>query len=189
MASNNDYYEYLKKRSLLGSLYRKYWLYPTLAKRLVGRTLDIGCGIGDMLVYRNNTVGVDINPHTVAFCKARGAEAHLMPDGILPFTSNEFSSVLMDNVLEHIVQPDMLLAEVRRVLAPNGNLLMGVPGNKGWHSDPDHKIFYDARLLTATGERLGFKQIETFYMPIFASKWLDDNMRQYCIYALFQRVD
>jgi SAM-dependent methyltransferase len=189
MTSNDEYFQYLTRRSRLGSLYRKYWLYPRLAKRLSGLTLDVGCGIGDMLVHRPDTVGVDINPHTVAFCKERGAEAHLMTGETLPFESGRFASVLMDNVLEHIVHPEGLLEEVRRVLAKNGKLLMGVPGHRGWDSDPDHKVRYDEPLLVATAERLGFRHLETFHTPLFKSEWLDNNVRQYCIYASFHRSE
>ena len=73
MTEHDEYFEYLIHRSRLGAAYRTYWLYPKLTQRLQGRALDIGCGIGDMLMHRANTVGVDINPHTVAFCNARGA--------------------------------------------------------------------------------------------------------------------
>lgn len=186
MTSNNNYFEYLKKRSNLGFLYRKYSLYPQLSRHLKGHTLDIGCGIGDMLLYRKNTIGVDINPHTVEFCNARGADARLMTGSTLPFLPNEFSSVLMDNVLEHIIDPTELLAETRRVLNAKGKLLIGVPGIKGWNSDVDHKLFYDEFLLISTIEKMGFFHIKTFYTPIMKSKWLSRNVRQYCMYALFQ---
>ena len=72
MTTHDEYFEYLKGRSRLGNVYRKYLLYPALCRRLEGRTLDVGCGIGDMLVHRGNTVGVDVNPRTVEFCKVAG---------------------------------------------------------------------------------------------------------------------
>lgn len=189
MTSNDEYFEYLQRRSRLGAIYRKYWLYPRLSRRLTGRTLDLGCGIGDMLSYRDKTVGVDINPHTVAFCKARGSEAYLMTANTLPFHAMEFSAVLMDNVLEHLVEPVPLLTEVRRVLSTKGRLLIGVPGLKGWRSDPDHKILYDESTLAALVEPLGFGHLETFHTPLFQSDWLNRNVRQYCIYACFERSD
>ena len=188
MTSNDEYFEYLQRRSWLGALYRKQWLYPRLTARLIGRTLDVGCGIGDMLVHRKNTVGVDINPLTVAFCQARGAEAHLMTSDMLPFNSQEFESVLMDNVLEHLSEPKALLAEVHRVLTSNGRLLIGVPGRKGWDSDPDHKTRYDESQLVSSVERLGFMRLETFQTPLVKSDWLDRNIKQYCIYASFTRI-
>jgi SAM-dependent methyltransferase len=186
MSSNDEYFEYLQRRSRLGVLYRNFWLYPKLSSRLTGRTLDIGCGIGDMLAYRPNMVGVDINPHTVAFCKARGQEAYFMTSDQLPFNPMEFDSVLMDNVLEHLIEPGPLLSEVRRVLTVKGRLLLGVPGLKGWGSDPDHKVKYDEVSLVASIKSLGFSHLETFHTPLFQSNWLDRNVRQYCIYALFE---
>jgi SAM-dependent methyltransferase len=189
MTTNDAYFDYLQSRSRLGALYRKHWLYPRLTRRLFGRTLDVGCGIGDMLDFRKDTVGVDINPHTVAFCNARGAQAHLMDSDTLPFDTAAFQSALLDNVLEHLLEPAPLLGEVRRVLRPAGRLLVGVPGQKGWGSDPDHKVRYDEGTLAETVTRLGFRHLETFHMPLFRSQWLDRNMRQYCIYAAFERRD
>jgi SAM-dependent methyltransferase len=185
MTDNDDYFEYLSRRSRLGALYRRYWLYPRLARRLAGRTLDLGCGIGDMLAFRPNTVGVDINPRTVELCRLRGVEAHLMTSDQLPFAAGAFESVLMDNVLEHLADPGPLLGEVHRVLTPSGRLLIGVPGRKGWDSDTDHKVRYDANSLVGTSTRRGFNHLESFYTPLWCSAWLDVNVRQYCIYACF----
>jgi ubiquinone/menaquinone biosynthesis C-methylase UbiE len=60
--TNQVYFEYLMRRSFLGDLYRRYVLYPRLNLHLNGKVLDVGCGIGDMLSYRKNTVGLDVNP-------------------------------------------------------------------------------------------------------------------------------
>ena len=59
---NNNYFaytSYLRKRSLLGYLYRKFWLYPGLSKFINGKCIDIGCGIGDFLSF-NNGIGFSI---------------------------------------------------------------------------------------------------------------------------------
>ena len=188
MSDPEKYFKYLVRRSRLGAFYRKYWLYPKLAQRLRGKALDIGCGIGDMLTHRENTVGVDVNRHTVAFCNARGAKAVLMQSDKLPFASGEFDSVLMDNVLEHISDPKRLLGEVHRVLRPDGRLLVGVPGARGWASDPDHKVFYQEATLYACMEEVEFKHVESFYTPLWRSTWLNRHIRQYCLYSLFVRT-
>ena len=109
--------------------------------------LDVGCGIGDMLSYRQNTVGLDVNPLNVDFCQKRQLEAHMMKPDIIPFRDETFDSVLLDNVLEHIEKPSLLFKEIRRVLKPDGILLIGVPGIKGYQSDDDHKVFYDEKKL------------------------------------------
>jgi SAM-dependent methyltransferase len=185
VVNHDEYFEYLRRRSRLGAFYRAHWLYPRLSRRLVGKVLDIGCGIGDMLVYRPGSVGVDINPRTVELCRARGAAASLMAGDTLPFADAQFDSALMDNVLEHIEHPAPLLAEANRVLKAGGRLLVGVPGSKGWLHDPDHKVRYDASSLTKTITAAGFAHAETFYTPLWKSDWLDRNVKQHCIYSLF----
>jgi len=105
MTTYDEYFAYLSSRSRLGHLYRKHWLYPRLNKRLHGRALDVGCGIGDMLSFRPGMVGTDINRRTVEYCIERGFDAKLMLVDTLPFSDREFDSVLLDNVLEHIPDP------------------------------------------------------------------------------------
>ena len=111
----------------------------------------------------------------------------MQPDE-LPFSSGEFDSVLMDNVLEHIPQPERLLSEVHRVLRPDGRLLVGVPGARGWASDPDHKVFYDQDKLSACMAAAAFKTVENFYTPLWRSVWMDRHLRQYCLYGVFSRL-
>jgi SAM-dependent methyltransferase len=180
-----SYCEYLTGRSRLGMLYRHYLLYPRLASRLQGRTLDVGCGIGDFLQFRPGTIGVDINPATVDVCLGRGLDACIMKPDQFPFGDASFDSALMDNVLEHIAVPEPLLREVRRVLRPHGRLLVGVPGERGWDRDPDHKVRYDETLLVRTLASCGFAVTEVFHTPLWQSAWLSRRMRQYCIYAMF----
>ncbi|MFA5913367.1 MAG: class I SAM-dependent methyltransferase [Burkholderiales bacterium] len=178
----------MRRRTRLAQIYRRMWLYPKLCSNLEGRALDVGCGIGDMLRYRPNTVGVDINPLAVDWCRAQGFEAYPMNPDNLPFEDGAFESVVLDNVLEHLTNPLPLLHEIRRVLAGSGLLIVGVPGHRGFASDPDHKIFYDETLMQQTLDRVGFTCECVFYMPLpFQSVWLSRRTRQYCIYGVFRR--
>jgi SAM-dependent methyltransferase len=186
MTDSKEYFEYLRQRSKLGLLYREFWLYPRLCKVLHGRALDVGCGVGDMLAFRPNTVGVDINPKTVEWCKAQDLNVHLMEIDRLPFTEQTFDSVIFDNVLEHIEEPEAILIEIHRVLAEQGLLVVGVPGTLGYSTDPDHKIFYTKEKLVKTITRFGFVVDDLFAMPLNFN-WLGSKMRQYCIYAVFKK--
>jgi len=186
MTAQENYFDYLKGRSRLGLLYRQYWLYPRLCRYIDGKTLDIGCGIGDFLNHRTGTVGVDINPATVDWCRRRGLDAHLMSPNVLPFQDVSFDSAILDNVLEHLVEPDKLLGGIRRVLRPNGTLVVGVPGQRGYATDPDHKVFYDEATLVSALATARFGLRRVFQMPL-RSAWLDVRMRQYCLYGVFER--
>lgn len=181
-----DYFDYLAKRSTKAWLYRKYWLYPKLCRHLSGTVLDVGCGIGDLLAFRQDTVGTDINPRAVDWCRANGHCAELMTPDLIPFGDATFDGVVIDNVLEHIAAPEALLDEVRRVTRAEGRVLIGVPGRRGYASDPDHKVFYDATALVAVMGSAGFGLQLLLPMP-FKSDWLDTHMRQYCLYGVFRR--
>ena len=183
MKDNRKYFEYLKNRSVLGWLYRKIYLYPKLSRLLHGRMLDIGCGVGDMLAFRPDSVGVDVNPLNIAFCKAQGFDVFEMPFDKLPFADNTFDSVLLDNVLEHIANPIPLFVEIRRVMRVGAVILIGVPGLKGQSSDQDHKVFYDESKLTALADELGFITHHISQTPLFKSRILSRHLRQYCIYT------
>ena len=186
MADSKNYFDYLRQRSMSGLVYRKYWLYPRLCKKLKGRTLDLGCGVGDMLAYRSNTVGVDINPKTIEWGKTQGFNVFLIEDNKLPFEEKSFDSVILDNVLEHILDPTLILLEGNRVLDEQGVFVVGVPGLLGYSSDSDHKVFYTKEKLIDTVTGFGFSVTELFAMP-FNFEWLDTRMRQYCVYAVFKK--
>lgn len=175
------------RRSFLGHLYRRYVLYPRLNLHLKGRVLDVGCGIGDMLSYRQNTLGLDVNPLNVDFCQKRQLEAYVMKPDVIPFKDETFDSVLLDNVLEHIEKPSLLFKEMRRVLKSDGILLIGVPGIKGYQSDDDHKVFYDEKKLQALALKNNFNINHFFYTPIIKSTFLNKHLRQYCIYTQWSK--
>lgn len=185
---HEQYFDYLRQRSRLGHWYRRHWLYPAICRHLHGRVLDVGCGIGDMLRFRPNTVGVDINPATVAYCREQGLDARPMDVDQLPFGMAEFDGVTLDNVLEHITSPMPLLGEVRRVLRADGTVVIGVPGPRGFAADPDHKIYYDEALLRDTLARAGFTWRRTLRMPLPIDA-LGAKLRSYCLYGVFKPTD
>jgi SAM-dependent methyltransferase len=186
MTDHKEYFEYLCQRSRLGWLYRKYWVYPRLSRALHGQVLDVGCGVGDLLVCRPNTTGVDINPHAVAWCRSQGLDAYEMKVDILPFEAEVFQGVTLDNVIEHIYDPEALLNEIYRVLEPAGVFVVGVPGLRGYASDPDHKVFYDEAKLVKVLEAAGFAFCHMIKLPLPGmGRWL----RQYCLYGVFEKTE
>ena len=185
--NHKSYAGYLLQRSRLGRLYRNWLLYPRINASLRGKVLDVGCGIGDFLNSGRNSTGVDINKYNVAYCKALGLDAEWIQDGHIPFENDSFTSVVLDNVLEHIPATDVdaTMDEIARVLQPEGIVVVGVPGIKGYHSDPDHKVFYAEDDLRTLFDRHDFTVVRTFRMPL---PWLflEKYLSQYCLYAVFQ---
>lgn len=180
------YYKHLLNTNIIGRTYRKFYLYPRIAKSFSGSVLDVGCGIGDFLACYPHSTGVDINPFSVKHCADRGLQAKVMDVDIIPFPDKSFDGLLLDNVLEHIENPQKLLKEMVRVLHDNGTAIIGVPGAKGFKADDDHKIYYDANRLMSMGQQFALKPIKNIYMPM-RSVWLSNNVNLYCLYSVFQK--
>ncbi len=85
------------------------------------RVLDVGCGDGlflDMLAQKGfKAQGVDMSEEGVKKCKAKGLDAVILDatGGKLPFQDNEFDSVTLLDILEHVYAPEELLKEAVRV--------------------------------------------------------------------------
>lgn len=184
----NEYFKYLKGRSFKAHLYLNFYLYPLLTRYLNGKVIDVGCGTGDFLRYRKETIGVDVNPYNVEYCRELGLDSHLIGEsGTFPFDDACFQGAILDNVLEHIEDPTLTIDEINRMLAPGGILIVGVPGQRGFSHDSDHKKFYDEVSLIRLMRHFGFIKKRVIHMPLFKSAWLSKKVRQYCIYAVFQK--
>lgn len=175
----------MRSKRLWGVLYQQFFLYPILAKHVVGRLLDVGAGLGDFCKYYKNSCAVDINKLAIKHCSKRSIEAKLIIDDIIPYKKNTFDSVLMDNVLEHILSPHKLIMEVERVLNKKGRLIIGVPGIKGFESDFDHKCFYDLNKLINLFHT--YKLVKKFYSP-YKSELLNKHLKSYCLYCIFEKA-
>jgi len=98
--------------------------------------LDYGCGDGRFLVGLGKKgigrlVGVDVSREAVRLAKTTCGDmevVHIDGQATVPFADSEFSSISLLDVLEHVEEPDTLLAELRRVLQEEGTLLVTVPG-------------------------------------------------------------
>jgi SAM-dependent methyltransferase len=185
--SDLQYFNYLKTRSKLALFYRSNLVYPSLKKVLSGKVLDIGCGIGDFLMCRPNTVGIDINALNVNYCKEKGWEAYAIENNHFPFSENTFDGAVLDNVLEHLTEPQITLLEAKRVLKPNAKLIIAVPGIKGYTMDDDHKHFYDEAEMNSLLSNFGFVNVNYLYRPtFFKSTYFSKRLSQYCIYGVFE---
>lgn len=187
--SSEEYFAYLKTRSKIADIYRKFVMYPSVNKALKGKVLDVGCGIGDFLAFRGaNTVGADINPLNIDYCKSNGQDAYLIEGNSYPFSEQSFDSIILDNVLEHLTEPEITLNEISRVLKTYGTLVIGVPGIKGYTMDSDHKKFYDETEMNKLLVHNNFTNIGFKYMPCFIkSNFLSKSISQYVIYGIYTK--
>jgi SAM-dependent methyltransferase len=96
------------------------------------RLLDAGCGTGGNLAALagwTRGIGVDIAPEAIEFCRARGVTAVRASVLALPLRAASFGIVTSLDVIYHAWVHDdrAAVAEMTRVLAPGGLLLVRVP--------------------------------------------------------------
>ncbi len=126
------------------------------ARELHGQLLDVGCGSKP---YRDfftvdRYVGLDIDtPRT----REQGAADHFYDGHSFPFDNESFDSVLCNQVLEHVFQPDDFMREMHRVLRPQGRVLLTVPFIWDEHEQPHDFARYSSFGLRALFERNGFR--------------------------------
>ena len=116
-----------------------------------GIVLDLGCGVGHSyhLLDPRETVGVDISAEALAGQERRTVVADMRE---LPFGDGEFDSVLSVQSLEHVPDPERVLAEVARVVGPGGPAVFVTPnrltlGRPDEIIDPYHYVEFTAAEL------------------------------------------
>jgi ubiquinone/menaquinone biosynthesis C-methylase UbiE len=144
------------------------------------RVLDLGCGAGVFTAIAAKVVGparvLGVDVAEAALTRARHHHPELnfelVPfDGPLPLADNCFDVIWASEVIEHVADTATWLSEVRRVLTPQGRLLLTTPSHGRLrllvhgierYSEPqgDHLHLYTARSLrTLLTEDFGFREV------------------------------
>lgn len=145
-----------------------------------GDVLDIGCsdGIVSILLAEKglNVVGLDMEQGHIDNAKANLEKASpkaqrkaFFRQGWaeeLPQLSESFDIIVLGEILEHVLNADIVLAEACRVLKPDGQLLASVP--LGTNLTPQHKQFFDVDIFKA----LLNKYFESIEIEIFGTQIL-----------------
>ena len=134
------------------------------------RLLDIGCGFGQALGYHANrgceVWGVESDENVRRIAELHGFKVRIgvfKPD---EFPQEYFDVVTMDQVIEHMRTPIDALAGVRKVLRPEGTLILSTPNAAGWGATvfgerwinwhaPYHLHLFTRRSLQVAAKRAG----------------------------------
>lgn len=103
-----------------------------IAEEPPGRLVDLGCGGGELAARLRGTgwrvFGLELVESQAALARGRGVRVAVgeVSEG-LPFRSAEVDLVFAGEIIEHLLDTDGFLAEVRRVLRPGGVLVITTP--------------------------------------------------------------
>lgn len=131
------------------------------ATKLSGTVLDFGCGsrpYESLFTRATCYIGLDtpISGHDHA-----GSRVDVLYDGrTLPFAAAAFDGVVSFEVFEHVFEPDAALDEIRRVLKPQGHLLLTTPFAWDEHEQPYDYARYTSFGLQHLLRRNGFEVLE-----------------------------
>jgi SAM-dependent methyltransferase len=102
-----------------------------------GLILDIGCGLGAWIEVSSphrRVVGLDIDQQACAIAASRVGNMAtgivLYGGGALPFKNGSFQGAYAHEVIEHVHDDQIFLAEVQRVLKAGGALLLTTPNGR-----------------------------------------------------------
>jgi SAM-dependent methyltransferase len=140
--------------------------------------LEIGCAGGHFLSYARecgwNVTGVELNTDMAGRARINfGLDVHSLSVEDLPgpLVGQRFDVVYMSHVLEHLLEPDSALGKIRKLLSPDGALVLRVPnldsflfrllGRHYVELYPDvHLFHYNRRSLTRLLAREGFTVLD-----------------------------
>jgi SAM-dependent methyltransferase len=130
-----------------------------LRRQRLGRTLDVGCGIGRNLgTLAEGSLGVDHNADAVAQARARGFEAVTVDNFLAgPPATRSFDGLLLAHVVEHMNPHEAaeLLKTYLPFIKPGGRVFMICPQERGYASDPTHVSWTTGEDLAALARTVG----------------------------------
>lgn len=136
----------------------------------LGRTLDVGCGIGRNLSHiGGNGVGVDHNPTSVDFCRAQGLEAYTIEDFMASHhaSPDAFDAMLAAHLLEHMPEEDArgIIASYLPFVRTGGRVVFITPQERGYASDATHVRFVGFGEGAAMASALGLRVERQYSFP------------------------
>ncbi len=153
-----------------------------IRRRRLGRTLDVGCGIGRNLAYLDpGSVGVDHNATSIEIARSRGLTAYTVDE----FGTSEharpgaFDAILAAHLIEHLPEEQAreVIASYLGYVRPGGTVMFITPQERGYASDATHVRFVGFAEAGQLAADLGLtvRRQYSFPLPRFAGRWFTYN--------------
>ena len=160
-----------------------------------GRLLDVGCGPGLFLAQAREqgweVSGADLSLWAKNYCKENfGIDIFQGTLTEARFPDRSFDVVVMNDVIEHLEDPKVVLSEIRRVLKNDGVVYISTPdidsflsrslGGRWWGINKYHLFYFSRKTLERLFESVGFKRLRYFSYPrIFSLNYWAKRLETY----------
>jgi len=165
---NAEYYRKENQEELHPAYFDEIQL---IVSKLEAPILDLGCGTGRLaLVSKKEIYGLDISEHAIKRATERGMNALVGNALKLPFREGSFRSIVLNQVLDHLEEPEKCLWECYRVLKRGGKLLINIDSK----AVPEHKRLFSPKELEGLLNNCGFK-------PSSLPRWIGGRLNFFCV--------
>jgi SAM-dependent methyltransferase len=155
------------------------WIGEMCGPFLGARVLDLGAGHGAITQHflgNREVTALDLSDSCVAAMRQRfdGRDDVQVIQGDLRDLggADQFDSIVMINVLEHILDDSGVLSQCARHLDPSGNIVLYVPALNGLYTEWDRKVGhfrrYSIQRLRAVVEEAGLGVLQLRYVNMLA---------------------
>lgn len=135
------------------------------------RVLDVGCATGAFLALAREhgweTSGIELSEWAAARARDKGLNVlqGSLPDDRLP--GEAYDVVTIFDCIEHVFDPEAVLRDIRRVIAPEGNLILTTGALvhedpdlvSQWYFPPWHLFYFSEETIRALLAKCGFEVI------------------------------
>ncbi|MCB9231471.1 MAG: class I SAM-dependent methyltransferase [Bacteroidia bacterium] len=163
-----------------------------------GKILDVGCGTGEFLNKMKEagwtTQGIEPEDSARKMASENFGLTVEEPAKFFEFSEAEFDVITMWHVLEHVHQLDEYIANLKRLLKPNGTLIIAVPNYQShdakkyrmvWaaYDVPRHLYHFSVEAMNYLMGRFGFviskikmMPFDSFYVSMLSEKNSEGSM-------------
>ena len=162
-----------------------------------GRLLDLGAGTGNFLASNDSrwdVVGVEPNDSAREIAQGKGVPMYV---DSAQLADHSFDIITMWHVLEHVWDYDSQIIELKRLLKPDGHLIIAVPNYKSddasyygkfWaaYDVPRHLWHFSQTSIKTIFGRHGYQvskvlpmKFDAFYVSLLSEKYKNGNSNMF----------
>lgn len=160
-----------------------------------GNLLDIGAGTGDFLLTAKQngweTIGVEPSEKAKGIAIGKGIKFSVSTQDL---ESHSFDVITMWHVLEHVPNLEIQIKELKRLVKPNGTIIIAVPNFKSYDANyygefwaaydvPIHFWHFSKKAIQLLFEKENIKlekvlpmKFDSFYVSLLSEKYKNGKM-------------